>query len=183
MILAMDSFSRHVGRVLRRTRLDRGLTLHDVTRISRGAFKPTTIAGYERGERMISLERFHALATLYQIPAEQLLDDALRNLRPPVTDRLSIDMDRIGRISDPERTVLAELVHRIRTRRGDFLSHVVTLRARDLEQIALETQLDARSLLRRLRPALLAAGAGAARTPGKFPTSIDSRRTVRSGRP
>ena len=49
-----------VGRALRRARLARGLTLRQVGERSLGAFKPTAVAGYERGERAISLKRFYA---------------------------------------------------------------------------------------------------------------------------
>jgi transcriptional regulator with XRE-family HTH domain len=178
----METFSRQVGDVLRRTRQDLGLTLHDVERLSRGSFKPSTIAGYERGERMISLERFRALAELYRVPAERLLVDALEDPQADKGVPIVIEIDRIGRIPEPERLIIAEHVHGIRTRRGDFLSPVVSLRSRDLETIALSAGLGARSLLTRLRPAL-ASGRGRrpSRPRGKFPTSIGSSRALRSG--
>ena len=62
-----------VGRALRRARLARGLTLRQVGERSLGVFKPTAVAGYERAERTISLERFCALCTFYGIEPTKLL--------------------------------------------------------------------------------------------------------------
>ncbi|MGZ5352909.1 MAG: helix-turn-helix domain-containing protein, partial [Actinomycetota bacterium] len=45
-------------------------------------FKPSSIAGYERGERAISLQRFCDLAELYRTDAGWLLDAILRDARP-----------------------------------------------------------------------------------------------------
>lgn len=66
-----------VGRALRRARSGRGLTLRDVGMRSAGKFTPTAVAGYERGERKISLQRFCELATFYGIEPERLLAEAL----------------------------------------------------------------------------------------------------------
>ena len=62
-----------VGHALRRARLARGLTLKQVGERSLGAFKPTAVAGYERAERTISLERFYALCAFYGVAPTQLL--------------------------------------------------------------------------------------------------------------
>lgn len=66
-----------VGAALRRTRTARGLTLRDVGIRSGGAFTPTAVAGYERDERKISLERFCELAVFYGIEPERLLAEIL----------------------------------------------------------------------------------------------------------
>ncbi len=62
------------GRALRDVRLAQGLTLKQVGERSVGVFKPTAVAGYERAERSISLERFCALCALYDVSPERLLD-------------------------------------------------------------------------------------------------------------
>ncbi|MDQ2964665.1 MAG: helix-turn-helix domain-containing protein, partial [Chloroflexota bacterium] len=59
-----------MGRALRRARQTRGLTLRDVGIRSGGIFTPTAVAGYERGERAISLRRFCDLATFYDVAPE-----------------------------------------------------------------------------------------------------------------
>ncbi len=66
-----------MGRTLRRARAARGLTLKEVASASGGRFSSTAVAGYERGERNISLQRFCELADFYGIEPERLLADAL----------------------------------------------------------------------------------------------------------
>jgi transcriptional regulator with XRE-family HTH domain len=66
-----------VGRALRRARAERGLTLRDVGIRSAETFTATTVAGYERGERKISLQRFCELAIFYGVEPERLLSEAL----------------------------------------------------------------------------------------------------------
>ena len=43
-----------------------------------GVFKATSVAGYERGERSITLERFCGLTELYGYAPERVLADILR---------------------------------------------------------------------------------------------------------
>ena len=68
--------SEEVGRSLRRLRLDRGLTLKQVGERSAGTFKPTAVAGYERAERSISLEKFCELL-FYGVAAGPLLAEIM----------------------------------------------------------------------------------------------------------
>lgn len=50
-----------------------GLSLNDVARLTGGRFKPSTVAGYERGERSLSVSRFLALARFYGISPDDLI--------------------------------------------------------------------------------------------------------------
>jgi transcriptional regulator with XRE-family HTH domain len=63
------------GRALRKARLANGLTLREVGERSGGTFTPTAVAGYERAERSISLERFYALCAFYGVAPDRLLAD------------------------------------------------------------------------------------------------------------
>ena len=97
----MSEFLRTLGDVLRIARGERGLKLKDVSMWSGQRFAPTTVAGYEHGDRSISLERFCALAGVYGIPPEDLLRRVLEaeasrsaggqviELPPPGTPRRS----------------------------------------------------------------------------------------------
>lgn len=66
-------FADIAGDVLRQVRLGRGLSLRQVTVRSGGRFKPSSVASYERGERQISLERFFALADVYDVAPERVV--------------------------------------------------------------------------------------------------------------
>lgn len=68
------------GRALREARLANGLTLREVGERSGGEFKPTAVAGYERAERSISLERFCALCAFYGLAPDRLLAEIVEVL-------------------------------------------------------------------------------------------------------
>jgi transcriptional regulator with XRE-family HTH domain len=87
------------GTVLRDARIACGLTLRDLPSMSDGAFKSTTVAAYERGERQISLERFCQLSALYGVPPERLLAAALRGWRAA-----SRELFGVGRGEAPQVT-------------------------------------------------------------------------------
>jgi transcriptional regulator with XRE-family HTH domain len=73
--------TRQIGEGLRRARIERGLTLRAAASASGSRFKPSSIAGYERGERAVTLQRFCDLAELYGADAGWLLDGILRDAR------------------------------------------------------------------------------------------------------
>ena len=76
------SFGNEVGLALREARTARGLTLREVGVRSGGRFSPTAVAGYERGERSISLGRFCELARFYEIEPDGLLSEVLHPAPP-----------------------------------------------------------------------------------------------------
>jgi nucleoside-diphosphate-sugar epimerase len=58
--------------------LERGDSLISLDNLAtRGRFKPSSLGGYEKGERNISLELFREVADLYGMPADQLLAEVL----------------------------------------------------------------------------------------------------------
>lgn len=150
----MDRFSKAAGIVLREARLRRGLTLYDVARLSDGRFKPSSVGGYERGERALSLDRFCDLAALYGVSADRVLSEALASVDPEGRDEVLIDLNRLSMVEEEDRLLVAEFVHRIKSQRQDYLTDVVTLRAGDVAALALAAGKRPGSLLSRLRPAI-----------------------------
>jgi len=71
-IADQEDFAAAAGEVLRQVRTGRSLSLRQVTVRSGGRFKPSSVASYERGERQISLERFFALAEVYEVAPERI---------------------------------------------------------------------------------------------------------------
>lgn len=142
-----------VGRVLRHARQSRGLTLRDVGLRSGGAFKPTAVAGYERGERAISLERLFELCRLYEIPPERLIAEISRIVEghPPVV----VDLQEIEGLGSTEALLVADFVHEVRgMRRRTPPGDTVTLRAGDLEVLASASGHRPDELLPKIAPAL-----------------------------
>jgi transcriptional regulator with XRE-family HTH domain len=96
-IADQDDFAAAAGEVLRQVRTGRSLSLRQVTVRSGGRFKPSSVASYERGERQISLERFFALAEVYEVAPERMaaaiayrLEHQREGSRPPVKDLVDV---------------------------------------------------------------------------------------------
>jgi transcriptional regulator with XRE-family HTH domain len=130
------------------------LTLRDVTSASHGRFKPSVLGAYERGERSISLARFCELAETYGVPADRLLGEVFARLDPAGRQEVAIDLNLLTLIPGEEGKVVAEFVHRLKSRRGDYMTDVITLRAGDIEAISLASSQTPNTLLRTIQPAL-----------------------------
>lgn len=139
----------HIGRVLRRLRNDRGLSLRQVAGFSEGRFTPTTIAGYERGERSISVERIVALARLYGTPAERLLGEAVR--ASTGTPSWFLVRARLAASRSQAAATVRTYVASIEGLRAGPTGDEIAVRAGDLEVIALASGGDPGTFLARLR--------------------------------
>lgn len=139
---------------MRRARRGQGLSLRAAAARSGSRFKASTLGSYERAERRISLERFSELASLYNTSPDRLMSQALDLLDPPSRRSVVIDLNRLPAVPSPERTILEDFVQRLRDRRRDLLSEVITLRSGDVQTLALISGIRTESLMSRLRPAL-----------------------------
>jgi transcriptional regulator with XRE-family HTH domain len=127
------------------------MTLRGASRASRGRFKPSSIAGYERGERAITVQRFCDLAEVYEVEPARLLDGILTDARGEST--IELDLAALGELDLPEAATLRSFADRVRTMRGSADSEVLTLRHTDLEVIARVSGRDRSELLELLSPA------------------------------
>src|ERR687892_702438 len=143
-----------LGEVLRDARRRLGLTIREAAARSGTRFRPSAIGGYERGERAISLERFCDMAALYGIPPDRLLADVLDRLRPEGRAEVMIDLTRLELLPGEEPRRAAELVQQVRRQRGSEGGDLISLRAGDLEALAMTFRLPPGDLLRRLEPAI-----------------------------
>ena len=69
----MQTMNKEIGIKLRQIRKHQGLGLHDVEKISNGAFTIQAIGSYERGNRSIPLNKFIELCKVYKIPPHTVL--------------------------------------------------------------------------------------------------------------
>lgn len=143
-----------VGRALKGARVRRGWTLRDVQIRSSDSLKSSVVGGYERGERSISVERFCDLARLYGVPPERLLALALLEMAPAGRRKVVIDLDRLILLNDKEAREVAELAHRVKAVRGDYITSVISLRSGDVEELALTLREKPETVMRKLQPAL-----------------------------
>lgn len=146
----METFAQVVGQVLRKARLDRGLTLDDVWLRSAGRFKPSSVGGYERGERSISLDRFCLLAAFYAVPADRLLAAVLEQVNPEGREQLVIDLNELSQLQSSEAEWVSEYINGVLSERGDD-TDVVTLRSGDVEALGLLGGIKSPAVLEKLR--------------------------------
>jgi transcriptional regulator with XRE-family HTH domain len=124
-----------IGSVLRRIRRERDRTLKQVELRSGGRFKATSLAGYERGERDISLRRFLELCDVYEVDAGRLVSGIQRDLLS--TTPIRVDPDRVAYLTGDLAEVLARHVDRVRSARGPSSEGgALALRHSDLEILA-----------------------------------------------
>lgn len=129
-----ETFPEEVGAALRRARRARGLTLRDVQRESLGAFKPSSLASYERGERAISVERFFRLTGLYGISPARLLADVSRRVEGRPSFR--IDVLHLRSLGGVEAAALDGFIRNVLTLRRQPDADTISLRSGDLEVLA-----------------------------------------------
>ena len=151
------TYAQSVGDRLRKVRLQKGLSLHDVELSSREEFKASVLGAYERGERSISVPRLQRLARFYGVPVDQLLprvagEEGGREVGGPhgVSGKLRIDLVRLGEVEGPESAVLQRYVSMVQTQRGDFNGKVLTVRSDDLLMLASVLEQSPETLLSRL---------------------------------
>lgn len=123
-----------IGRALRRLRRAHGLTLVDVAAMSNGMFKATSVAGYERGERSITLERFCNLCQLYGLAPDRVLAEILRRTEGRIEPE--IDLAALESLGTTESALLSGFARQVRGLRGEPQAGTITLRAGDLEVLA-----------------------------------------------
>jgi transcriptional regulator with XRE-family HTH domain len=147
------SLAEEVGAALRRARQSRGLSLRDAGRESSDAFKPSTLASYERATRTISTESFVRLASLYDIPPARLLADALRRVegRPPVR----IDVRRVKAMRGAEAAIVDGFIRNVFILRDQDVADTVSLREGDLEVLATATGRRVQAFRDAIEPALI----------------------------
>lgn len=145
-----DGIQTQVGLGLRRARLSRGWSLRRAAVASKGRFAPTSIAGYERGERAISLARFVELCRLYGAAPTRVLaaaEQAASGREPTI-----VDVDGLGP-PRRHRAIAADFVAEVVARRRSGGSKRVAIRAEDVEVLASVTGVTVESLAAHLTPA------------------------------
>ena len=148
----MDPLSIAIGSALRRVRRSRGLTLRAVAEISGGEYKATSVAGYERGERSITVERFCGLCDLYRIPPEQLLGEIVRSWRR--SDERMIDLGALDELGSDEASLISGFVQQVLALRRDPDATEISLRTGDLQVLATASGKKPEELLKLLDPVL-----------------------------
>jgi transcriptional regulator with XRE-family HTH domain len=146
----LGEFAYEIGRALRRARGARGLTLRQVASLTGGEFKATSVAGYERGERTISVERFCQLCAVYHASPSAVLADVVGAVSG--TREMVIELSRLEALGEAERDRIEEFVKHVRSRRREPPAETLVIRESDLEVLASEAGTTPEELAEALQP-------------------------------
>jgi transcriptional regulator with XRE-family HTH domain len=126
------------------------MTLRSAARASGGRFKPSSIAGYERAERAITVQRFCELCELYGTDPARLLGGIVAAAREE--PKVELDLAALERLDVPEAATVREYANRVRALRGGS-GDVVALRTAEVAVIAQASGRPQDELLELLSPA------------------------------
>ena len=130
-----------VARNLRAVRKQRGWTLQEVERRSRGRWKAVVVGSYERTDRALSIEKAIELANFYNVPFADLLGVSTANALSNENEyglevsHIVIDLRKIS--TNQNSQVLTLFTAWITTNRQDWNGEVLSIRRSDLATLAL----------------------------------------------
>ncbi len=129
------SYTEEVGESLRRIRVERGLSLQDVERMSDGHWKAAVVGSYERGDRNISATRLLELAEFYDVSPSEVLPGEPATRRDNASTGVVIDLQKLELLGErwaPVRRYLES----IQLQRGDFNRQMLSIRGEDLRALS-----------------------------------------------
>lgn len=147
-----ETLAKEIGIVLRVARRARGLTLRNVSTMSSGILKPSSLASYERGDRALTVERFLLLADLYGIRPARLMAQISQRVegRPPIV----VTLETAHTIGGIEGVILAGFVQEVIALRRQPAPEVISLRDGDLEVLATAAGRREKEFMQAVEPAL-----------------------------
>ncbi len=140
-----------IGARLRRVRRQQGLSLADVEERSDGNWKAVVVGAYERGDRAVSIARLAGLADFYGLPLSELLPGAQRNGAEGRSAGIVLDLTSLEAGTSAPLSVVARFAEQIQRTRGDHNGRVLSLRASDVQMLALTSGTSPADLIARLR--------------------------------
>ncbi|CAB4765293.1 MAG: helix-turn-helix domain-containing protein [Actinobacteria bacterium] len=122
---------------LREIRKSKGWSLQDVEHHSNGKWKAVVIGSYERADRSISLKKAISLMQFYQVPITELFPE----ITTQVTARsVSVNLNKLAESSETKSQILQRFTKSISNRRKDWNGQILTIRANDLQFLALQIE-------------------------------------------
>ncbi|KPM56993.1 hypothetical protein ACG83_04050 [Frankia sp. R43] len=141
------SYAREVGARLRTIRTQQGHSLQQIETRSDGQWKTAALGSYERGDRMISIERLAALAAFYGVPVHTLLPGGHPGPVPAQAARVVLNLPALARVPSDDAGPLRRWVAEIQRERDDYAGRVLSIRAGDLRTLTTLYTLDRDQLL------------------------------------
>ena len=114
---------------LRKVRISKGLTLSQVSILSKGTISAIALGSYERGDRSISAVKLLEIAQLYQVPVSELMSPTEKGIR---SGRVIIDVNKLANNPDESNDAALKIIQRIAHLRHDWNGQVISLRSSDI---------------------------------------------------
>jgi transcriptional regulator with XRE-family HTH domain len=148
----VEDYAKAVGERLRRIRIQKGMSLHDVQQASDSRWKAAVVGAYERGDRNVTIARLSELADFYAVPMSEILPDQGPNAGTTIEAkrRVVLNLEGLDDVPEPDRDPLSRFTTAIQMQRGDYNGRVLTIREDDLMALALLYQTTADDLSQRL---------------------------------
>jgi transcriptional regulator with XRE-family HTH domain len=126
---------------MRSIRKQKKLSLADVEAQTNQEFKASVMGAYERGERMVSVQRLERLARYYGVTVDQLLPQDPKRIagdgrQSAAPVKLRIDVAKLSTRQGAQYQMLERLLRMIQVQRQDFNGKVITVRENDIRAIA-----------------------------------------------
>ena len=154
-----STYASVVGARLRAVRRQKRLSLQAVEAASDQEFKASVLGAYERGERAISVPRLQRLASIYEVPVDQLLPAGMAANAPRSessgrdgrrSGKVRINLARLKEVRGLEVDALGRFLQTIQVQRGDFNGQVLTIRSDDIRVIGATLGLSAEEMINKL---------------------------------
>jgi transcriptional regulator with XRE-family HTH domain len=147
-------YTREVGGRLRAIRKQQRLSLQAVEARSEGRFKAVVVGSYERGDRVVSVNRLAELADFYGVPITELLPPG--SVAPSrgtgaLGERIVLNLRRLRELPLEQSEAADRYARTIQAERGDYGNDVLSLRADDLRPLAIMYGTTPEELLARWR--------------------------------
>lgn len=131
-----SEFAKQLGARLRAIRQQQGLSLQGVEERSGGRWKAVVVGSYERGDRAVTVNRLAEIADFYRVPVSELLPEGTP-IDFEFTGKVSLDLEKLYDREGEDLTHVANYARAIQHQRGDYNGRVLSIRASDLQALAI----------------------------------------------
>ncbi|MBP7805958.1 MAG: helix-turn-helix domain-containing protein [Candidatus Planktophila sp.] len=114
---------------LRAVRVSKGLTLAQVSSLSKGSISAIALGSYERGDRSLSTQKLFEISQIYGVPVVELLSSPSKGID---SGRVIIDLRKLSKNQDPSTEAPLKIIQRIAAMRHDWNGEVISLRSTDV---------------------------------------------------
>lgn len=131
-----SSYAKALGARLRSIRQQQDLSLSAVEAKSNGKWKAVVVGSYERGDRAITVAKLAELADFYGVPLGELVPEGSGRSGGSDNDKVRFDLQAVHALSAEKGRLLSRYLAAIQAQRGDYNGHVLTVRASDIQTLA-----------------------------------------------